>query len=150
MIYIDQGNFSIEWYLNIIELILITNDNILDHMRLIIFIINSNINFLESKSILSSEIISLLNLKLFDGTIFLISDNWFQNVDSTLVQPSVAPFNEVKIFAKRISSMLKIGFIESTDKICQLSILPLVLLKIFMKTFLNNFMSQQVMNLLQE
>ena len=83
---IDIDNYCRNWLVkvkrNIIESILLANQNILDKMRLEVFIVDSNINLLLSESIFPPQVIGLLDLKLVHFTIFSPFNHRLKNIDT--------------------------------------------------------------------
>jgi hypothetical protein len=62
-----------------------------------LFIVKSHIQLLLPQSVLSSKVADLLNSERFNRLVFIILNNWFQNIQSTSFKPRVAPLEEIKI-----------------------------------------------------
>jgi hypothetical protein len=77
------GYWLIESERNFIDGIFLTNHNVLDNNRLEVCVVNCSIDLLLSKSIFTSEIASLLNLKLCNGSIGSPFNYGLQNIDTT-------------------------------------------------------------------
>jgi hypothetical protein len=84
---VDINNNCSYWLIecerNFIDGIFLTNHNVLDNYRLKVSIVDCDIDLLLSKSIFTSEITSLLNLKLCDGSVGAPFNYWLQNIDTT-------------------------------------------------------------------
>ena len=77
------GYWLIKCERNFIDGIFLANHNVLDNYRLEVSIVDCDIDLLLSKSIFTSEIASLLNLKLYNGSIGAPFNYGLQNIDAT-------------------------------------------------------------------
>lgn len=93
----DGVNWAVEVNLNFVELFLITNDDVLDDVNLVVVSVNeADVELLDSKLILTSDMVLLLQGQTLDGIVFIPFDDWLQNVSSASFEPLVAPLGEVE------------------------------------------------------
>lgn len=134
----------------IVILLSITEHKVADHMQVILLIVDADIDFGFSKSILASWINELLDLKLGQSVIVCVCSFGLKGVDATVFKPLIAPFLELELLTHAGVVLGIIGFLKRVDKISELSIGPLVLLEINVEGLLHSLQSKHFMRLLQE
>ena len=103
-----------------------------------------------SQTILSSNITWLLNSKCFDTSILIVFYLRLKNIHSATIQPFITPLFKIKIWTHWCITWLIICPCNAVNKIIKNCVLPRILFKILMETFLIYFMTGDFVNLFQE
>jgi len=116
------------------------------------FIKKSNVHFLLPQPVQFLGVLRdrLLDIKSLYGLILVVFYQWLQLVYTTRKKPAITPFLEIKVLTHYLLWRFIVCLCKGSYKIRELSILPLVFLKIVCKTFFEGIISENVMNLLQK
>ena len=128
------------------------NDDILDYKRCttrVTGFVKPYVELLESQTVLSSDIKSLLNFQRFELTV-LNFDDWLQDVNARTFKPGITPLSEIEVFAYRFVSAALIRFSEAGDKVGKCCVAPLVSLEVEMEACTHSVVTKDVVKLLQE
>jgi len=130
---------------------LLLHYDVFDHMLLKVLVKDSHIDFLGSKDVLASKVVGLLHLEGLDGAIGLVGDHRLEDVDPTGGEPLVTPVSKVEVGTEGglVSDSIE-NFLHGSHEVDELSVLPLMPLKIEVETLYEGFLPYHVVELLEE
>lgn len=126
----------------------ITQNEVFDRVKLVILVVDANVDFRLPEAVLSCWVDKLLDFEMCERFILVKFDRRLERIDSTRPQPLIAPILELEVGAHARVVLGVVRFLKGSDEIGELRVLPLVLLEVDMEGVLHALLAEDLVRLL--